>query len=328
VASGDYDEEQIHLTILDAATGKVIRRIHVPQLETPPDAEEGPYPPFTSDIVVTPDGSRVISAHYDSTVRFWDPESGKALGMVKGNVYGMAGLAISPSGRWIGVGRPDTKIAIIEMGSGKEVLSIAGHDSPARDVVFTRDGRHIVGNADLSPVLWSLIPKDLPTLEGSAADIWQSLASEDGARAYRLVWALSRNPKRAVQILADQVKPAELTIDRTTYDKWVANLDSPQFRVREAAERELLRASLKIPKAWLRQTFDDSKVDEVRARLGRVLAHRDRPDPNEWRLSRAVQALELAGSEDSRALLKTWAETGGSPLSVEAKAALARLGSP
>jgi hypothetical protein len=129
----------------------------------------------------------------------------------------------------------------------------------------------------------------------------------------------------AVKLFEEHVKPAELTVKREQFDKWIADLDSPQFRTREAAERELMRAGAKIPIAWLRKSLADSKADEVRARLGRVLAQREKPDPNEWRLGRAVQTLALAGTDEAKALLKSWAEAGGSTLSLDAKAALERM---
>jgi hypothetical protein len=168
-----------------------------------------------------------------------------------------------------------------------------------------------VSNADLSPVLWDLCPKDLPK-DGH----WEALASEDGAKAYQGQWALIKDPATAVKLFSEQIKPAELGLDRAKFEKWVADLDSPQFRVREAAEKGLATASLKVPVA---------KSDESRARLGRILAEREKPSPQEWRLQRAVQVLELAGTPEAKVLLKTWAVAEGSPLAEQATAAVGRL---
>jgi hypothetical protein len=129
-----------------------------------------------------------------------------------------------------------------------------------------------------------------------------------------------------VKLFAEKVKPAELAVPRADFDKWVAGLDSPQFRAREAAERELARAGSRMPVGWLRKALADAKSDEQRARLGRVLAVRDRPSADEWRLGRAVQVLERAGRDEARALLKAWAAApDGTQVAVEAKGALERL---
>jgi len=138
--------------------------------------------------------------------------------------------------------------------------------------------------------------------------------------------ALVRDPKGAVKLFAEKVKPAELAVPRADFDKWVANLDSPQFRAREAAERELTKAGARVPVGWLRKALADAKSDEPRARLGRVLAARDKRQPDEWRLGRAVQVLERAGTDEAKALLKTWAAApDGTQVAVEAKAALERV---
>jgi hypothetical protein len=178
-----------------------------------------------------------------------------------------------------------------------------------------------VSNADLAPVLWDLCPEDLP-----ADGLWEALASDDAARAYKAEWALVRDPAAAVKLFGERIKPADLAVSRAQFDRSVADLDSPQFRVREAAEKELTAAGGKVPIGWLRKALADSKADEPRARLGRVLARREKePDPGAWRLSRAVQALELAGTEEAKGLLKAWAAAQASPLVDEAKEALGRV---
>src|SRR5262249_28582959 len=196
-------------------------------------------------------------------------------------------------------------IGVWELLSGKEVLTLTGHDSLVRDVVFTRDGRGIVGNADLAPVLWSLTPKDLPAVDGAADDLWSGLASDDGPNTYRLVWALARNPKIAADLFKQKVNPADLVFDRARFDKLVANLDSPQFRTREASERELTQAGLKVPLQFLRKALTDAKSDESRARLGRVLTQREKPDPNEWRPWRGGRGLGVGRTGETRGPAKS-----------------------
>ena len=114
--------------------------------------------------------------------------------------------------------------------------------------------------------------------------------------------------------------------DRGRFDKLISNLDSPQFRTREAAERELTQAGFKVPRTWLRDALAKAKSDEHASPAWPRPGSREKPDPNEWRLSRAVQVLELAATADAQELLKSWAAADGSALAIEAKAALDRLG--
>jgi WD40 repeat protein len=320
-AGGGYNREQVHWTLLNAATGEVIRKVDVHQDEMR-DNLNVYYPPYLTDLTFTPDGSRLLTVHYDGVVRVWEPGTGREVGRLRGVGHGPCGLALSADGRWVAVGQSDKKITLWELASGKLLTTIVGHDSQVRDVAFTRDGRGVIGNADLAPVLWTLEARDVPKAGG---DAWDVLATEDGAKAYKLQWALIKDPAAAVKLFNEKVKPAELALARSKFDQWVADLDSPTFRTREVAERELTRAGMRVPLGWVRQALADSKADEPRARLARVLGEREKPNPQEWRLLRAVQVLELAGTAEAVALLKSWAGVDGSPVTEPSRGAVGRL---
>ena len=207
---------------------------------------------------------------------------------------------------------------MFELASGSRVLDLGGHDSPVTQVAFTKDGRGLVSNADLAPVLWDLCPKDLPT-DG----LWELLADADAAKAYRAKWALIKDPAAGVKLLGEKVKLADGAVSRKQFDQWVADLENPQFRAREAAEKGLSGGG--VPARWLRKALADAKTDESRTRLRRILTAREKEaEPDGGRLGRVVQVLELIGTAEARALLKTWA-TGGGGLADEAAEALGRL---
>jgi hypothetical protein len=95
--------------------------------------------------------------------------------------------------------------------------------------------------------------------------------------------------------------------------------------VRETAERDLLLARGKLPTDWLQKARAETTSVEVKARLTRVAQQWQEPDPNEWRMSRAVAVLERIATPEAKELLRTWANTGAGPLAHEAKQALERL---
>jgi RNA polymerase sigma factor (sigma-70 family) len=325
-AGGGSGNRQVHWTALDPTTGAVVQRYEVEPEVRSDRVQTVLYPPYVTDLAFTADGARLVTAHHDGTLRTWDPETGKELSRMQGNGINPNGIALSPDGKWaaVGSGEATYQVHVWELATATRVLTLSGHDSPVRDVAFTRDGRGLVANADLAPTLWSLAPAERPTINAS---LWDVLASEDGAKSYPALWAFARDPKAAVKVFGESVKPADQAMDRARFDKFTADLDDPQFRLREVAEKELLRAAHRVPAAWLRQALAGAKSEEQRERLGRVLVLREKPIPAERQLARAVQALELAGTPEAMVLLKSWsAAPEGSLLAAEAKAALARLG--
>ena len=279
------------------------------------------YPPYISDLRFTPDGSRLLTAHYDQTVRVWAPDAGPEVGRLTGTGPGSS-LAISADGRWVGVGQPDHKITVWELASGRRLLELTGHDSTVRDVAFTADGRGIIGNADLAPVLWSLEARDNSKADDAA---WAVLAEEDGAKAYRVQWALLKDPAAAVKLLAEKVKPAELALERARFDRWVTDLDSPQFRVREAAERELTKAGMRVPLGWVRRRWRTRRRTSRGPGWGGCWPSGRSRTRRSGGCSRAVQVLELAGTPEAVALLKAWAAVDGSPVTASSREAVGRL---
>jgi WD40 repeat protein len=316
------------ITVLDAPTGTALRSM---ALDSYLGEDERRSDITTVDRAFTPDGSRLVTFHEDGSIRVWNPATGREVARLKSATDGEwrpGGLAVSADGKWVAVreNRPTRRMLVWELASGKQVFAITGHDSLVRDLAFTRDARGLIGNADLAPVLWSLEPKDLPGVIGSADAMWETLASEEADKAYRLQWALARNPKSAVKLFSDKVQPNEMVIDRGLFDKWVANLNSPQFRMREATEKKIGQTGFRVPVEWLVTAQSVAPSEEVRVRLERLLLQREQPGPEEWRLLRAVQTLELAGTDEAKQLLRAWtAAPEGSLLAIDAKGALARL---
>ena len=304
--TGIIFDPPVRVAIVDAATGAVVRSMVI----EPTWAADGEIldPSQTYDRKFTSDGSRVVTIQSDGSTRVWNADTGKEVSRMKwDHTANMepGGLACSPDGKWFAV-RVDRKVLIGEVASGIHVHTIAGHDSSPWEVAFTHSGRELIANADLAPVLWSLKPADLPAIDGSVDALWETLASTDGPAVYRLQWALVNNPKMAIELFSKKAKPAGELIERSRFDKLVASLDSPQFRARETAERQLIQARHTVPLEWLRKALAVAKSDEQWTRLERILTQREKPSPDEIRSARVVQVLELAGTEDAKALLKSW----------------------
>ena len=317
----------VRWTLLDAKSGDVIGRADVEATEFVRELNNYAYPAYVGDFAFLPDGSRLLTTHYDGTLRVWEPQTRHMVQKLKTLEIGrISVLACSPDGHWLALGGSDASLSVWELATGKVAFKLEGHHSGVTQVEFTRDCRKLISSADLAPVLWNLCPRDLPAVDGPADTTWEALSSDDAAKAYRLQWALAKQATTAIKLFEERVKPSEQTIDRAQFDKLVGNLDSPQFRAREAAEKEMVKAGYRVPVAWLRKALADAKSDELRTRLTRVMSQREKPTPEEWRLARAIKSLELAGTDEAKRLLKAWTEAPeGSLLAVEAKGALERI---
>lgn len=112
VVSGSYDRQLIWW---DAETGQPTCRI---------DAHEG----WVRDLVITPDGSRVVSVGDDMRVKVWDNQKpgqlirsleGHALKTPQGHVTALYAVAISPDGKHLASGDRIGDVCVWELVSGK-----------------------------------------------------------------------------------------------------------------------------------------------------------------------------------------------------------------
>jgi DNA-binding beta-propeller fold protein YncE len=329
VVTGVLSEESPRVSLLDAATGRVVQNMPVEaSVEPGPDGGTILEISATMDRRFTPDGTRVVSVHDDGTVRGWDIATGKEFARMKVGPAGSTqpgGLACSPDGRWVAI-RVDRTVQVWELSSGRKVHTIAGLEAAPRELFFTHDGRGLIISSGPAPILWTLKPKERPRIDRPIDALWDTLASDDAAAAFQLVWALMDDPKSAIQVARHKVHPNELVLERSQFDRLVAALDGPRFASRERAEVELLRSGVAVPISWLRQAQAATKSEEVRARLGRVLTAREAGGPTQWRLERMVQVLEVARTDEATKLLKEWASgPPGGFLTEVAAGAVARL---
>jgi WD40 repeat protein len=337
VSSGRFDGKDFPLGLLDPQTGKVQRTL-LPEWPEPQEARIGRLgrPREIPEIRVTGlcsslDGERFIGVAEDGTLRQWNPFTGKELSRVKHHTL-VSGFdvncwstAVSPDGKWLVVGGDNHSLSVWEVASSELVLELAGHDSPINQVAFTRGGRGLVSNGELSPILWDLRPKDVQKLPTHDAKWWDELRGEAPV-AYRWQWAFIQDPTPLITLAKERIKTADWVYAKDRFDNLVRDLDASRFSVREVADKELTTALFRIPKAWLREAVAKSKTEEVNTRLGRLIAKREKdPDYEGRRLSRVVQVLELANTAECKELLREWAKGGESLLVAEAKGALERM---
>jgi hypothetical protein len=109
--------------------------------------------------------------------------------------------------------------------------------------------------------------------------------------------------------------------------QWLADFGADRFQTREAATRTLQDLGRRV-QAELQAARVESTSEEVRTRLDGLLAKIvPQRTAAEIVQARAVAAMELAGTPAAKELLAEWAAgAAGARLTIDAKAALSRLG--
>jgi RNA polymerase sigma factor (sigma-70 family) len=233
-------------------------------------------------------------------------------------------LKFSADGRWLIAGADDTRVRLWEVATGKKLAEFDGHDAEVADVAFTPDSRAVFSSAaDGQSYLWDLRPAGLT--KNSPDALWEALRSEDAESAYRAIWALAENPAAAAKFLQTAIAPAKGP-DLAHQRKLVADLNSDDFGVRDAAQQELAKLA-DLAAAAIEEGLKKPPTLEVKRRLeGLQSALQGDPTPTKLREIRAVQALELAAAPETTAVLRLWAAgAAGADLSKNAQAALERI---
>jgi WD40 repeat protein len=337
------------LVFFDVSTGKELRKIESAQAVT--------------SLAFSPDGRTLATENGDRTITLWEAASGKqraklgtavaeqpqdGRGMMAFTLVGdgfgggaptdpagPVGLTYSPDGRTLVARGADSAIHVWDVSAGQEISPLKGHAGRIETVAFAANGKTLASSAtDTTILLWDAAAPmkdlskpgitELPPAE--VETLWRDLADEDAAKASRGVQNLVTAPKQAVPFLADHLKPAA-RIDPDKINRWIADLDSNVFAVRQEANANLLKTGEQAVPA-LRKVLASSPPLETRKRVEELL---DRLTggaltSEQLRLVRAIEALEQIATPEARNLLRSLAEGAPGALPTrESQAALDRL---
>ncbi|HEV3260923.1 MAG TPA: PQQ-binding-like beta-propeller repeat protein [Gemmataceae bacterium] len=309
----------------DVATGRELRLLHNARADV-------------SAVVFSPDGKALMATTKEQGIILWDVATGEVLRQLEEAFDCIAfapspiAFAPSPDGKTLAWGCSDGAVHVWEVATGGERYRLRGHRGSVWCLAFGPDGRVLVSSgADLSALLWDLRggrrAAALPP--AGLARLWADLADGDAARAYRAMRTLVAVPRQAVALLGQSLRPVAVldAQGQRRIDRWIAELDSRRFAVREKAAKELEKLGETAAPA-LRQKLADQPSPEVRRRVGALLEKlgqaslpRDR-----LRLLRAVEVLEEIGTPAARQLLETLARGAREArLTQEARASVERL---
>jgi WD40 repeat protein len=183
------------------------------ELDVRTDPAEGGDPRMYA-VRYAPQGGLIATAHLDGKVRIWQADN-----LALRKTFALTGrfssgaIGFSPDGLWLATGSMAGQVTLWDPFTGERVLDVGQHQGYVCTVGFGRDNRTIVtGGADGVCYRWDLRPP------GKQADndlnrLWNDLAGDDSAAAYRAMWALAETPEGSVTFLADKLRPIKSLID-------------------------------------------------------------------------------------------------------------------
>jgi WD40 repeat protein len=255
---------------------------------------------------------------------------GRMLASARGSHLHLQGWGIA-AGNGINGLNLDTRLRLWEVATATAVRRF--RERAATVVALSPNGSILAaGTKDGRVFSWDLIEiaKDHAIQAGSATDdqlnaLWLLLASDDTVRAHQAVCTLAATHNKAIELIRKRVVPVP-DCEGKRIRKLLSDLDSTQPMVRAAAYSALSELGDQI-KPVLVRTVQDSTSPEVVAKAQSLLATlATKPSSRHLQETRAIQVLELIGSEHSILLLEQLAKGAKeTSLTEEARTSLERL---
>jgi len=143
-------------------------------------------------VTFSPTGKLLASGGKDSSVRVWDPTSGRELRTLMGHTGWVRSVAFSQDGRLLASGGEDSTVRLWDADSGRQLYKLQGHGRDTWGVAFNRNGSVLAsGYFDGSIEFWDTASgrqlRELPshanatdTLAFSQHGLWLAVGSSDG----------------------------------------------------------------------------------------------------------------------------------------------------
>src|SRR5947208_3448329 len=111
---------------------------------------------FVNACAVAPDGSFVVSASGDNTLKVWDPSTGEELRTLQGHTDVVHGCAVAADGSFMVSAGEDNTLKVWDPSTGEELRAVQVHTGPVFGCAAAPDGSFVVSSAggDSTLKLW------------------------------------------------------------------------------------------------------------------------------------------------------------------------------
>jgi hypothetical protein len=194
--------------------------------------------------------------------------------------------------------------------------------SPADDRVYT-------AGADTTILAWHSLPAQWRQIKNTKVsrlvlmDKWNALMDPDARTGLDAIKAFVLEPTEGVKVLGERLRPAPV-LAAADMESAIENLDSSSFQKRAVAVELLKKAERQAEPALRRALLKDRSLESKRRIESLLNALPSAPLEGEpLRQTRAIQALEWAGTDAARQLILQL--TKGAPGAVQTEAAVSAL---
>jgi WD40 repeat protein len=243
-------------------------------------------------------------------------------------------LAYSPDGRSLAHAGFDHCVRVWDTASRRELAAFRGHTGVVTTLAFAPDGRSIASAGwDTTALVWDVSkltpPQTAPSkiAAGELEGHWQALAADNADKGFDAILALAAAPDDAIPFIEKRIRAAA-PVDPQQIERFIGDLDSVDFKIRDRATTELLSIGERAASA-LEKALAGQPPLESRRRLETLLeksgARSMTLQGERLRAFRAVEILERIATPEARRVLQSYASGApGAVLTISAGAALKR----
>lgn len=241
-------------------------------------------------------------------------------------------VCFGADGRTVAASFKTKTVRVWETATGLERRKLQAHESVVTAGSFSPDGRlFATASRDGSALVWDVYglngANQVVDLKPDELNrLWEDLAGSDGEKVTAAIGVYVKGAEKLLPFLKEKLA----VDDAKTIAKWIADLDAGDFKVRTKAKEHLGKLGSQAEKP-LKKALKTKNISlEMRRNIEKLLENMPKEtslSPLQIRRIRAVEALELMHTEESRKLIEKLA--AGDPdilITQEAKKTLKRLG--